>query len=298
MRVSHSDSLGAIIYQKWNQVVKPVCPFLWSTAKKVLQVSFIVFVSYNVSKGNIFSSNSPSPNSAITSWSSYPLVGPSCQFLGICEPHPSEEKIKSVIHPDIMRNILLPEGEIIYEPKLRPYVYNVIDTEPARELLNKVLADGPINILLGDDSDAPAGGKWIADGREITINKSEHPDRKLGHLLFEMANALQAKEQLQLQQDSSEGKVSREDYVKRWEEIEYNTAKIFSSTIQRCIKDYGWPVEAEMGISQLVKLNWEQLWNIIKNSDHANLFRSDWDALFSEKYCKINPGTCNPQKIY
>lgn len=189
-------------------------------------------------------------------------------------------------------SIELPEGKMCYAAKLEPTVRKMINSRSARELLNRVLSDGPIYVFLGNKATAPSGGSWRMLDRTIFINMNESDDRKLGHLLFEMANALQSKQQLDLSRDVNLGIVSKELYVKRWEAIEYKTAKAFISAIQPCIQNEKWAKETDMGIPSLFDIpnySWKKHWKRIKDSNHADFFRRDWENICREVYCHVNP---------
>ena len=142
----------------------------------------------------------------------------------------------------------LPEGKILYAQELAPFVQKVIESKPARNLLNQALAAGPLTILLGEKWNVPSGGSWMPKEREIRIQDAESPERKLGHLLFENVNALQVKEQLKFETECDSGLVAKEAFVERWERIEYEVAKIFTSAVLECISKNNWPKKSDMDL--------------------------------------------------
>ena len=196
----------------------------------------------------------------------------------------SRKKIKCV-------SLKLPEGQLLYARGLSPLVEKIVESEPARLLLNQALKAGPLTLLLGDKKSAPAGGKWVPAMRQIYIQKEEHPDRQLGHLLFEIVNALRTEEQLSLKQKCEQGLVGKELYVKKWEQMEYEAAKTFTSAVMQCISRDHWPQPAAMDFPQIFANppTWKQFWEMIKHTSHADLFRKNWDDGVKPDYCAKNP---------
>lgn len=105
--------------------------------------------------------------------------------------------------------VQLQEGILYHAPELASLIDKVIQTEPARKILNQALTDGPIAFFKGDHRNAPGGASWKPKEREIRVRSDETPNRKLGNLLFEIVNALQVKKQLALSKDTDEGIVSK-----------------------------------------------------------------------------------------
>lgn len=194
-------------------------------------------------------------------------------------------------------SVQLQEGKLYHDLELAPLIEKVMQTEPSRKLLNQALSKGSIAFLSGDHQSAPGGGSWRPLEREVRVRSDEMPNRKLGHLLFEIADALQLEKQLALSKDTNEGTVSKESYVKRWEEIQFQTGKIFNSVVQECISKHHWPKQADLDMSMLFRpsLKWDDFWKMIQHSSHADYFRSDWDHVARDSYCEKNPGKpdCN-----
>ena len=191
--------------------------------------------------------------------------------------------------------VALPEGKILYEPVLAALVNRIIDSKPAREILNQVLQDGPVTILSAGSQGAPQGGSWEALSRTVRLHKAEDADRKLGHLLYELINAMQFNEQMKFFSNVQSGKVDKESYVKSWERLEFSTNLQFISAIQKCIAEHQWPEEADLGLPLAAELGiegieWPEYWSLIKDSDHANQYRSDWiNNGMRTIYCEKNP---------
>ena len=80
------------------------------------------------------------------------------------------EYVYDQLNPDYFKkciSLTLPEGKILYEPELTPLVEKMIASSPAREILNRVLHDGPLSILSADKRGAP----WFLG----TANASDTP---------------------------------------------------------------------------------------------------------------------------
>lgn len=185
----------------------------------------------------------------------------------------------------------LSKGEIVYAEKLSNIVEKALKSKSALSLLSKVVSEGGLFVIPGDRQTAPQGGSWKIEERHIFLLDSENSNRKLGHFLFETANALHTKEQFKLRDDALAGDVSKDNYAKRWEFIEYKASQNFSSTILGCIKNDKWPKEVSLGIPEVFSKipNWEIFWKLVKESSHADQFREDWVSLCRDEYCKKHP---------
>ena len=212
---------------------------------------------------------------------------------------PQFEYVKDRLTPKKLKciSLELTEGKILYSPELSDSVEKVIRSKSTRALLNKALENGPLIILKGSAEHVPQGGSWSVQERTIRISEVENSKRQLGHLVFELSNALQHAPQSTLSEDVMNRQVGKEEYVKRWKKIEFDAVQDFISAIQPCIKERLCFKESDLYIPEFFpkELTWEKHWEDIKNSDHANQFRSDWDQQIKPSYCSKNPKSkdCN-----
>ncbi len=172
-----------------------------------------------------------------------------------------------------------------YDPLLESVINKILNSKPTLDLLEKVLMDGPLNIQIGE---APKGGKWEPVKRCITISSSESDSRKLGHITFEIANAIHAKTQITLAKDALKGLVSREQYAEKWEKIEYSALTVVVPIIKASIDEYQWPRESFLDLDQLLKIcdTWDKFWKFISQTSHSELFRVEWDQSYRSSYEK------------
>ena len=207
------------------------------------------------------------------------------------------EYVKDRLSPKDIQCIshTLPEGKILYQPALASFVNKIIASNPAREILNKVLQDGPLTILSADKRGAPLGGSWEPHARVIRLLESASKDRILGHLLYELCSAEQFDEMTAFYKEIESGMLSKEAYVKRWGELEYLSGKRFLSAVQECIANDAWPKEADLDIPHVLQpdgqwIEWDAFWDLLKNTEHFNQYRKDWENNgILDRYCQKNP---------
>lgn len=165
-----------------------------------------------------------------------------------------------------------------YNLALKPVIKKIINSPPALNLLKQILVQGPINIQLGE---APTGAKWAFELRCITVSPFESEARKLGHIIFELANATFAKEQKTLSEETYNRTVSRNQYAQRWEKIEYGALEIAVPVITASIDKHAFPKESSLDLVDLLKgfNTWDKFWSAISKTSHAELFRTQWDQI-------------------
>jgi len=184
------------------------------------------------------------------------------------------------------------DGAITYQKELSSVIEKILKSEAAKQLLSQVLAEGPCTFLTADSQTVPMGGLMVPDRRFIYISRSENANRKLGHAVFEMCNLLNAKMTMSLKEGAEAGSIAKEAYVEKWERIEYESLKKFTSTIRLTTAKDHWSKETDMDLPLLFSRasGWTGFWNLIKNSNHADQYRLDWKRNFQKLYCKKHPG--------
>lgn len=179
---------------------------------------------------------------------------------------------------------------IAYSLALKPYLEKVVNCPAALKVLKEVREAGSLTVLKGDQLTAPAGGSWRQKHRLIAINPKETEARKLGHLLFELTDALQHADQKTLFDDCDKGLVSQNDYVMRWQKIQYQASKRFASAVKDCINKYEWPKAADLDIPLIADMTWEEQWAFIQRAPkHLDLYRREWDLSVKKDYCPKHP---------
>lgn len=188
-------------------------------------------------------------------------------------------------------------GSLCFSPKLEDVVIKILNTEPARNLLNKALRKGSINILPGDQYNTPTGSIWMFESRTILVDPEKEKDTKPGYLLLGIAEALNSVFQKKIAEKSHKGLVGRDAYIKLSERLGFETAKTFGKVVRECIKNHQWSHKADLKMSLFLReitnaqgqYSWDKYWKRVKESDHSELFGENWDNVIGDVYCEKNP---------
>jgi hypothetical protein len=192
--------------------------------------------------------------------------------------------------------VQLQDGELYFSYEISKVVEKLLACPQAAQLVNKALKGGTILVRYGSAYETPMEANWSPKERLIRVSAAQPIARQLGHLLFEFANAVQSPAQLKLAEEVDAGKVAREQYVRRWERIEYDTAREFVPAVESCIAKNGWSQDSSLNLhllfeggAQAPAATFDKFWNLIKTQPHAEQYRKDWDRLYKNNYCKTNP---------
>lgn len=185
----------------------------------------------------------------------------------------------------------LPEGTIAYSKELSPAINKILQSKDAYSLLKKALEDGPLTFLSADAEAVPSGGIFMSEPRYIYIARTKDQNEQTGQTLYEICDALNSNLIHSLTRDVEEGKVSKEAYVEKWEKIQFDSFKIFTSKINDIITKDLWAKETDLGFIKKFEQysEWPVFWKSIKNSDHAIKHRLDWKKLYKKNYCSKHP---------
>lgn len=109
-----------------------------------------------------------------------------------------------------------------------------------RTIISNILSEGPLNIAVAENSVARAfSACWDTETRSIFISLSSRPTRGevIASLIFELQNALVSSQFDKLNQKVMLGTISKADYIRSMEYLEYinsiNASKIAKSGIQK-----------------------------------------------------------------
>lgn len=177
---------------------------------------------------------------------------------------------------------------INYVPDFEPSLRNIVACPAAFKVLKEVMDSGGLTILNGDYRTAPAGASWNPNYRLIAIQPTSNQARNLGQLLSTLTEALQ--DQRSFFDECKKGHVSREDYVLRMNQIQYNANKRFVSVVRDCIKNHQWPKAADPTTRQVYHPTWEKHWASLQlKPGYLDIYRRGWDAGIKKDYCPTHP---------
>jgi len=197
----------------------------------------------------------------------------------------TDEKIECV-------KMELEDGTFTYARELAPVITAILNSETAYSLLKQALKDGPLTFLDTDSQTAPRGGIFIPERRYIYIDRTESANRRLGHTLFEICDALSHELTKDLRRKALSGDVPKETYVQTWEKAQYQSLKTFTKTISSIIdKDY-WSEETNLNFPNEFAdfSDWPTFWKSIRSTKHAIHYRLDWKKKYKKIYCGKHPG--------
>ncbi len=117
--------------------------------------------------------------------------------------------------------------------------------------------------------------------RTIVIESELSDDEILSVFVFELTNAVSTKKSVQVREDAKEGTVTREDFVKRIEEIEFDGTKRHHSIISRAVVEMGW--DPSLDTYKDMSREFDFYWPIIQKNSHADRYGKQWDRIQSMK---------------
>ena len=119
------------------------------------------------------------------------------------------------------------------------------------------------------------GGSCNPVGRMIEINANQTDDVILATFVFELTNATSAQKFHQLAQDAEKGIISRENYAKTNEYIEYQGALRHHAIMRRAVQEMEW--NSKVDFFKDIPRNFEVYWRRIKNGTHTEHYRNQWE---------------------
>ncbi len=115
--------------------------------------------------------------------------------------------------------------------------------------------------------------------RTIRLNPSSSEMNNLSDLLFELINISQMTRFNELEMSAIRGKIKREDFAKEMERVEFKTCQTHHSIVAKAIKEMGWPKSIDEFFDYGPDVDFNMVWEKIKNFEHAERYRKFWDDL-------------------
>ena len=120
-------------------------------------------------------------------------------------------------------------------PELRSVWETIQKLPEARQLIQSVVAEGPLHVEVNRHLTTKFGAFWTGDARAILVNPPRPGNDRgetIGSILFELHNALADRELTRLDEQAESGQISKQRYIEAVERIEYRNS-INASRIAR-----------------------------------------------------------------
>lgn len=132
------------------------------------------------------------------------------------------------------------------------------------------------------------GGLCYNKIRTIFLNIALSDDEALSAFVFELTNAIST-DRHQLIEQASKGQISREDYAKQVEALEHEGALKHHLVISAAIEEMGW--SESLDEYKHLPANFEADWENIKDSEHTEFYRRQWDLLQEDSSSEVDLST-------
>lgn len=133
--------------------------------------------------------------------------------------------------------------------------------------------------------DSPGCMNW--QERTMTLQEDMSFKKTAKVFVFELFNAIQAERFKEVHQQAADGRLSREEYVRAIEEVEFQTGVLQHRTMVAACSELGWdPAGLTDDFWHYERIGFDRFWEMFKTTDHANYYRRDWDRCFSQFFFK------------
>lgn len=151
-----------------------------------------------------------------------------------------------------------------------------------------------LHIMKGDRRICPTGASFtlkvkngIASKFMIHIDIEDSFDLKVGHLLFELGNVVTYEKFIEIRQRAEKGLLSREEFTQESERVEFEVMKESYKIAKACIASGKWNEASNFGSNDAIgSMSFPEFWDFLKDLDHPELYRKQWDASYADAYHK------------
>ncbi len=171
-----------------------------------------------------------------------------------------------------------PKGKLNVDSKLSQYIKTIQAFPEGQKLISNILTEGQLNIQVANNEVARNfKACWNQDSRTILICLSTNPPKGevIASILFELHNASVTSKMDNLDQMAQCGRISKPDYVRSFEHLEYlnsiNTANITKIGIEKGI----FPKNALLPTYK----NFEEHFYYQKISGHSDVIARNYEIL-------------------
>lgn len=178
----------------------------------------------------------------------------------------------------------MPNGGVLrVSPELKQCVNAIQELQEGKQLIAQILTEGSLNIQVDNNGVARQfSACWEQDSRTILICLSSHPSKGevIGSLIFELHNALVSSKMDNLDLMASRGKITKENYVRSFEYLEYLNS-INASTLAKKGIDKGiFPQNAQLPTYK----NFEEHFYYQKISGHSAVIARNYEIIMQPNF--------------
>jgi hypothetical protein len=162
-------------------------------------------------------------------------------------------------------------------PELRPVLSKIQQIPEARALIGKIEAEGSIQIKYSTHAmPEQFGACWDYENRIIYLSRKEKDEGNLiGSVIFELHNASVNAQLNRLDRLAEEGKISRNDYIRSVEHLEYLNSKNASSIADKGIKAGLFPGSARLNTYD----SFEEHYRVQQKYGHSEWIGKNFDQI-------------------
>lgn len=162
--------------------------------------------------------------------------------------------------------------------KLEKILETARELPEANAVFEKVLQCGPLHIEINTHISKQFEGYWAYEERTIYLTKTRntHDGILLATLLFELHNAYRNHELSDLTSKAAQGKISREDFIRAYEYVEYKNVRDTQKLVQLGIDRGIFPKSASMYYPD----NFEDHYAVQKMHGHASWIGKIYDGYY------------------
>lgn len=162
--------------------------------------------------------------------------------------------------------------------QLRPVLKKILSIDEARKLIADIQKEGPIHLRLSNHPlSRQFGAFWDIDERAICISMSaiKSEGDLIGSILFELQNAAVNTKLENLFDKAAAGTITRENYIKSMEYLEYENSIRAAAIAQKGIDQGRFPRDARLHTYG----SFEEHYHFQKKGGHSAMVGRSYDEL-------------------
>lgn len=188
--------------------------------------------------------------------------------------------IKKIISCFLLLTLFICSDSFALEcaPQLRNIVNKIRQVPEAQQLIAQAEREGPIKIIINPNPIAQQfGACWDIDERVIFVNYSPNGSEGvlIGSILFELHNAAVNNQYKKLFDAAAAGTISKENYVREMERLEYDNSLKCAQVAQKGIMLGVFPLNARLPTYG----SFEEHYRIQHQGGHSQVLSQHYDRL-------------------
>lgn len=161
--------------------------------------------------------------------------------------------------------------------ELQPTLETLRKLPEIEDLIQRILAEGPLTIQNNDRLSNKFEGYWDPYKRTILITKRAHTTEadRIMTMLFEMHNAIRTKDFEEIDHLAYHRKISKAEFVRESEYIEYENCLSTSRLLDEGIRQGVFPRESYWPVYD----NFEDHFKLMKRTGHADWYATSYKRM-------------------